>query len=733
MSIKRLEKVKCSLNLGYVYNVNYSFSPQEGVRITLFFIKENGSYNKNILSPKNKTRIEIGNASFNMYPVSWENGQSGTQKTFKVDFIDDTFRLKNYYVALTGKGCGEGVFELGRVVDTRTQGEKDREDPDLFKIKAFTQDSDLEYSFSEFIAVLRKVFTVKTLVAINSSITRPFEGTFDEVLGAWCSYFNYSYFFENGSLVIFDPTTLNITFPAIPADAIESSESESIENTYDKTVWNNFYQDGGEINIGSVDGDAESNLFISNETLFPWENVFDIKNLNNDIYGPIDANQLVAAQYGKEFWFIYNYQKGTAQEICGYTAYSESLSEFFIDNIKERSDFLKSSLGSDKAIAFFDQDKFERNFNFYYQYGRTVAGRYYISNNRLDIGSFSLYQWYDQNEVQSLTIENLKQQPSLDPQLFLRPPGSSYGFVEESQSEFFKGLALNSTKIYYIDRIDRDYDSNFALTDEQKQIISAVFKNLTGGDFGSGSYQWSNGSSRDYVIYGSVDLSGILDLINNVENKNSFFNYRYENFYMKGFFSAEISNQEEENNELFDNTDIQIGIGPQVVSNTSILKAQKDSNYVAYYSKFNSCNSESTKEGMLNRRFESLRPSIDIPVPIAVTKNSKGVVVINRNLNYVNQYKNSGILKKIAIPFKISEKRKSFTLNYFYEQIPTSFISNGLVGLSINISESGLTASYSYSNEMLRVPSSTQLIEKLERAMKSSWIRQYNPKRTAQI
>lgn len=725
MAIKKIDKVYCSLNLGYVYNVNYSFSPQQGVRITLFFVSESGVYNRNILSPNNKAMIRVGGADFSMYPVSWENTKNGTQKTFKVDFIDDTFRLKNYYVSLKGKGCGEGVFQLGKVVDTRTDGEKLREDPDLFEIKKFTQDSDLEYSFADFIVVLRKRFSVKTLVSIDSTITRPFEGTFDEVLGAWCSYFNYSYFFENGSLVIFNPTSLNITFPSIPSDAIDYSESNSIENTYDKTVWSNFYQDGKEISIGS--SETENNIYISNETLYPWESLFDIKVLNDGILGSIDMNQVCAAQYGKEFWLIYNYKKGTAKEICGFDRYQANPKTFDLQKVAEKYKLIQSSLGSDKDIAFFDEDLFNKNFNFYYEYGRNIAGRYYVSKTRLDIGTFSLYQWYDQNEVVSFTIENLKQQPSVSPNLFLRPAGSSYGFVDGSSSEYFKGIALNSPRFYYVDKINKNFETEFALTDENRRKVDVLFKNLTGGDFGSGSIQWQ-GEDRPFVIYSIVSSlpPETEEIIQSIEKKINFFDYRYKNFQMKGFFNAKV-NDEQKDSELFDDTDIQLGGGPQVSSNTSILKAKKDSQYVAYCSKFNLCNSESTNLNLLNRRFESFRPSIDIPMPIRVTKNSKNVIQINRDLSFVNKYKDSGILKKIAIPFQISEKKLSFTLNYFLDDIPSSFISNGLVGLSISVSESGLTASYSYSNEMLRVPPSTQLIEKLERAMKSSWIRTYNP------
>jgi hypothetical protein len=739
MAIRKLEKVYCSLNLGYVYSVNYSFAPQTGVRISVFFVNDKGVYNTGFLKTNNPQRaqIKIGSAAFNMYPVNWEKTQSGTQKTIRVDFIDDTIKLKNYYIALTGKGCGTGVFQLGRVVDNRTDGEKEREDPDLFRIKAFTQDLDLEYSFSEFVSVLKRVFPVKINPSIDNTVTRPFTGTLDEVLGAWCAYFNYSYFFENGSLVIFDPTSLNITFPSIPADAIESSEYESIENTYDKTVWNNFYQDGGEVNIGATDeDDAENNLFIANETLFPWEDISDIKTLNNNIYGPIDESQVVAAQYGKEFWFLYNYSKGTEGSICGFDKYSSSPAIFssVSDQLAQQSQNVKEALGVGKDIATFDEELFEENFAFYYNYGRSIAGRYYVSNQTLGFGTFDLYTWYNQNETKSTTIENLKQQAIIQADYFVKPVDSSYGFIGDSISDRFKGLALNGQRIYMKDNVDRDFDAYFSLTSEQKQEVAGYYNRIMGGDFGSNGILWTDGTYRNYKIYENLTLSSVLtNLFNEVipqkiRDENSVLKYRYSNFQMKGYFSAEVDDQNV--NSLVDETDVQqTNKGPRISSNTSVVKFKKNSDYVAYYKKYNSCDSKSTDSRLLNRRFESITPSIDIPIPINIFKNSKGVIDINRDLTFVQKYKDSNILEKFAKPFAITEKRLSFSLNYFYDAIPISFISNGLVGLSLSVGENGLTASYSYSNEMLRVPLSTQLVEKLERSIKSSWIRTYHPPR----
>jgi len=727
MAIRKIEKVYCSLNLGYIYNVNYSYNPESGIRISLFFINESGVYKKPTLN--NKVQIKIGSAVFSMYSTAFEQSSGASGKTCKVDFVDDTFRLNNYYIGLTGRACGAGVFQLGRVVDQRTDAEKEKEDPDLFRIKSFTSFEDVEYSFLDFINVLKSVFPVEVKPTIDSSITRPFTGTFKDVLSAWCSYFNYSYFFENGKLIIFDPTSLNIVFPAIPADSIEYSTSESIENTYDKTAWVNFSQDGGEFIIGTSDTD---NIFITNETLYPAETLFDIKILNDGIYGPIDKGQLAAAQYGKEFWFIYNYVMGTSREICGFSAYGAFPESFTLDGIADKKIQINQSLGVNKDIAFFDENLFEENYQFYFNYGREIAGRYYVSNSKLGFDSFNLYQWFDQNKINSTTIEGLREQPAIRPDYFSRPSGAEYGFVESTSfGGKYKGLALNSQRIYLRDSLNKDFESTFALTDTETQEIADVFKKLSGGDFGSGYMQWGDGTQRGYIVYENISISSvILSVINSISTKESFFAPRFENFQMKGFFSATPSNDQA--GQTFNDTDIQIiGGGPNVNSNTSIIKAKKDSDYIAYYAKYTSCDSVSTNNGALafNRRFEPIQPSIDIAIPVTATKESNGVITIKRDLSYVNLYKDSGLLKKIAQPFTIPEKRLSFSLNYFYQAIPTSFISNGLVGLSISISENGLSASYSYSNEMLRVPISQQLIDEMEQSIKSSWIRTYTPPR----
>ena len=739
MPLKSLQKVKCSLDLGYIYSVNYSFTPQQGIRITLFFVNENGVYKKDFINPTNprKVQITIGSTVLSVYPIKKEFTNDGNQKVLKVDFIDDTVRLNSYYIGLTGKACGENIYQLGKAVDKRTAAEKNKEDPDLFKIKQFTQDDDVEYTFNDFIKVLRKVFVVKTTLQIDNEITRPFTGTFAEVLNAWCSYFSYSYFFENGSLTIFDPLSLNIEFPAIPEDAIEFSETESIENTYDKTVWVNFYQDGEPISIDTGDDSSpDGNLFIASESLSPWENIFNIKRLNEEIHGSIDINQVAAAQYGKEFWFLYNYSQGTEGSVCGFDRYAASPAIFSAveQQLVQQAQNVRDSLGVNKDIAAFDEKLFEEKFAFYYNYGRNIAGRYYVSDLKTSFKTFNLYDWYDQNGGQSFTIGALKQRERVDANFFTNPAESSYGFISDSVVEGFKGVALSGQRIYVKDNDNRDYDLYFSLTDAQKQEIAAYFKQIF-GNFGSDYIQWTDGVLRSYVIYEKIALSPeIQSIIDNISSRSSGlgspFLYRYDKFNMKGFFNKI---EDTKVKKRFSNSDIQDNSSPTVVSNTALIKIKKDSDFVAYCKKYNKCFNQSTNMGLLNRRFESISPSIDIPIPIEVKKNAKNVVKVNRNTKIIDKYVNSGILSQLAKPFLIPEKTLSFSLNYFYESVPVDFVSSGLVGLSLSISENGVTTTYSYSNQILQVPVSAQLIEKLERTVKSSWIRTYRAPKQSEI
>ena len=117
--MQTLQQVSCSLNLGQIYSLSYEYSPQDGVGITVFFVSENGTYTMPNLLPLQKAFIQIGSASFSMYPIRRKLSLSNGRRVMEVEFCDDLFKLNHYYLALTGRGCGQNVYTLGTPVDNR--------------------------------------------------------------------------------------------------------------------------------------------------------------------------------------------------------------------------------------------------------------------------------------------------------------------------------------------------------------------------------------------------------------------------------------------------------------------------------------------------------------------------------------------------------------------------------------------------------------------------------------
>lgn len=722
--IKKLEKVSCSLReLGYVYNLNYSFVPQQGVRLTLYFVNESGEYKTGFLSSSSKVQISIGDAGFSLYPIKLRKITNGTERSLAVDFVDDTFRLNNYYISLKDNACGDNVFSIGEEVNKTGKAILRKSDPSLEKIKDFTTFSDVEYTFSDFISVLRRVFPVAARSFIDNEITRPFEGTFLEVLNSWCSYFNYSYFFdENGILTIADPSTLEVEFPDIPADAISSDYQESIEDTYDKTVWSIFKEDGKEI---PLKGELDNNFYLKSLTLFPWENLRDIKDLNDSLNGTVDPLQLAAAQYGKEFWFLYNYYNGSAEAECGFSVVE--VNDDTIDAVKQADKNIKESLTSTSALNFLDKNIFEQNYQKYYSYGRNIAGRYYVSNSISGILNFNRYTWFDTTTGGSFTKESLFKRPSANTNLYQNPPDKQFGVIADTEGiPGYNGLALNSRRFFVKDNESRDYDTFFQLEESVKNEVELLFSQVSGGKFGSVALNL--GADKVYAIFDKNILysSSLTNVFLGLPDKVGIFSYRYKrNFQITGYLDASDTN-EDYNKELADG-DIKITTdGPTVFSNSSVIKTKRDSEYVAYCSKYISCKSSSSRSGAMNRKFESISPSIDIELPISVRKTSRGAIIISRDTSLLKKYQNSNILSSISRPFNIIEKRLEYTLNYF-EPFKENFLTKGLVGISISISSSGASVTYSYSNEILRVPTSSAFIEKIERSIKNSYKRKYNP------
>ena len=248
MAIKNLQEVTCSLNLGYIYNVNYTFDPKTGVKIIVFFITENGQYpgiptnysngaSSNVLNALSPSVITIGPASFAVYPISYEVQNSNDKKVLKVEFRDANFKLDNYFIVLGGRGCGPNgvVFSLGQPFQYLNS--TSTEEQNRWILQQYISFVDLEYGFQDFINVLQRIFPVALGATFDQTIQRNFSGSFREVLDAWCSYLNLSYFFENNQIYIYNPQTLaGIAFPTVPSDALSSTFGESLDGTDRKSV-----------------------------------------------------------------------------------------------------------------------------------------------------------------------------------------------------------------------------------------------------------------------------------------------------------------------------------------------------------------------------------------------------------------------------------------------------------------------------------------------------------------
>jgi hypothetical protein len=718
--IKKLEKVWCSLNLGYVYNLSYSFESRQGIKMSLFFVNDGGVYDDSFLRiPASKVQVKIGNVSFNLVPISINKTTSFDTKTARVDLVDETYTLNNYYIALTGRGCGKGVYQLGRTVDNRTDQQKKLEDPDLFTIKQFTTFEDIEYNFAEFVDTLKKVYSVSLLTNIDNTITRDYSGTFKNVLESWCSYLGFSYFFENGVLKIFNPNSLVINFPSVPASALNSEESTSIDETYDRTAWNYFADEGGEVTI-----DSNSDYNTKGLQLYQIMNLFDLKLKQPEIVNNSDLlNQLVAAQYGQEFWFIYNIKNGTASSVCGFE------SSLVPTEINADLSNWRTALSSSKAykVALLNTKKFQENFQFYKEYGDRIQGRLYVSNSINGVEQFENFSWYDQGVGQIFNIDILKQQPSPQLKLFKRLFGQTNGVLEGTEiNSIYQGAVADGQRFYYLDPFERDVNF-FELTDPQKSSILYYFKKFSEGVFGNAGLDYGEGF--EYILYEDVNsFSGEIDsIIEQIPSKKSYFNYRRTSLNLKGVAPATPENKDF--NPINDTKVTILDDSFGVVSNVSTIKAYVDSDLVAFYSKYEDCKSASTNQNAFNRQFFPRNISDDIPISTKYTKESNGALEIKRDFSYFEQVSKSDILNKIAVSYTAPKKTLSFSLNYFDTNIPASFLSNGLVGININFQQDGMIVTYNYSNEMLIVPFTESESDLIARNIKNSWQRTYEPKK----
>jgi len=715
MAIKRIQQISCSLNLGLIYNLDYNYDPKSGSSIKIYFVNESGQYNKPKLLPLQKAFIQIGSASFTMYAVASGQEYSFGRRVIWVEFVDEFFKLSHYYIALPGRGCGQNVFTLGTPVDNRALSLKQDSsvDPTATQIKEFTQFPDYVYSFSEFLAILRQKFNCTVTASYDSTIKRDFEGSFLNVLQSWCGYYNLSFFFENGIIKIFDPSRLVITLPTQPSDALSYDVEEDARSTYGKTVCNWFQQEGGEYSLGQVNS-SKGPLYVRSSTLYPATNIYGLKQPY------LDPNQVIAAQYGEDFWFVYNYWLGTASQNCGWTERADLTNGTF--NISQSV----QSIGN--TIAILNSSVFQENFTTYSEYGASLAGRWYLSNEISDLAAEQPFTWFGEQDGQQISNFDEASSKQLKIDYLFYTSGEPI-IPQTAINNNFPGFKYGGNRMAYYDNYELPTGSFFLGTLQQEVNYAAELLRGSAAsnavDF-SELYETVTGSNSIVSCQIPVLSQELKQFFNTIPQKTSLLAPRYSLIPIKGisttdYLSSKLAAQEDDSIQIVNGLD-----GPNLLSNTAVIKTLQQGSYTVYYDKYSTCSSVNTTDEYFNYEFQPQQISSDNQIGVTFEKNASNTYSLKRDYSVINSLVNPPGFQSLAQARAFTTQRVSYSLNYF-ENVPREFLTNGLVSMNVSISENGVKTSYTYSNEVLQVPDTTSEIVKIQQSIRNSWIRQYNP------
>lgn len=724
--MRSLPQVSCSLNLGLIYSVDYSYSPSDGVSIKLYFVNQNGVYPTAPL-PLQKAFIRIGSASFSVYPVRGDVELSAGRRVMSVEFVDEFYQLDKYYVVLPGRGCGTNVYTLGTQVDNRAESVKlsSAIDRTAQQIKKLTQFPDYEYSFNDFLALLRTKFNVQVNAFFNTTVTQAFEGSFRNVLDEWCKYYNLCFFFENSIIKIFDPTRLNIVMPVKPADAIAYNVGWDTRSTYGKTVCNWFQQDGGEYPLNQT-SNTNGPLLVRSATLYPLGYEFNLPQL---LTSQEALNQTAAAMNGQAYWFLYNYNLGNTSlsTQCGFTP------------ISERTD-IPSSLGCIRSafnlstpgrIAIFNQQIFNQNYEMYQQYGQQIAGRYYLSERKDDLAIDQKFTWFDESEGQIFNFTNVDNKAI---QLtYLTPTNDGTNQIPGTAiNNGYAGINYVGNRIAYRDDYDMMLTGVFNITMIQG-LVDTTYDRLANTP---GSNSFNTDELNPYitganvcVVYvpGSGIPQEIVSTFADIPSQADVFKPRFSAVPIRGISSSDYSTLKSSQSEPDGVAIVNGNNGPTVVTNTSVIKTLQQGAYTIYYDKYAQCASASTPDSHFSYQFDVRQISNDNQIGISFTKQSNNSYKLNRDYGFINSIVKNPLLPTLAQARAFPTQSVSFSLNYFYD-VPANFLTNGLVGMSVSVGDNGVTATYSYSNSVLKVPDGAEDYAKLAQNMKNSWLRTYRPK-----
>lgn len=701
MAIKHIEKISCSLNLGLIYSLDYSFSPKDGVKITAYFVNESGVYQQDFLNANTPCSISVGDARFNVYPISFEIITNAKQRILKVEFWDNTFKLDNYHIVLKGRGCGANVFQIGSATEFING---------VYVEKVSTQNSltfdDITYTFSDFINVLRSVFPVNIVreaqFASNIDIRGAHTGTFRSVLSAWCNDLGLSFFFENNSLVIVDPTSFNVSFPTPPTDALSISESKSLEGTYSKTGCLYAQIEGGEINIGEI---YNKNILDAArlKTTLSFRPLFnDTLEFNFGQELP-DIKQVIAAMHGKEFWFLYNFYNNIAKKrvtIDGADAWLYDEIGFYLieqDSIPLNSETVTAlyKAAPNRLIAsFIDEGTFSSNYEKYKQYGERICGRYYLTDRLSDIDYYENFKFIRPNQLNEEKTVSFTDVQEIKFDRIISPIDGERVVIDGTQIGENFSITTYGDRLLYIDDIEKDYEQMFAISDDEAETLIRVFDTIIKGIPSSNNFRF-NGNIN--WVLSSIPITQPL--------------------FLNGYVGSRMA-----------------ALNPRFKNGISFNGVSKDSNLSGFYPKFEKCVSSSSFGNALNHR-ASIKQIVDTSMD--KTKNLKGSVVngkiiAQRDLSNINAQFSSGVLQILKKPKLIPYKSLSFTTNYFYD-FGANPLSNGLTSASVSIGDNGVSATYVFSNEILFVETEAGEVARLESMIRNSYIQKYIEKPTRSI
>lgn len=717
--MRSISQISCSLNLGLVYSLDYSYDPRAGISMKLYFVREDGSVaNYQPPLPLQKAYIQVGAASFAMYPVNAGIELAPGKRIQWVEFEDDFFRLKSFYVVLPGRGCGTNVFTLGRPVDSRTEAQKIAAaiDPVAQQIQTLTVFPDYEYTFNDFISLLRAHFPVSINATYNGTITRPVEGSFDSVLSDWCVYYNLSFFFENGTIKIFDPTRLTINLPTLAGDMVTYTQETDIRSTYGRTVCNWFQQNGGEYPLSQT-SNTSGPIQVATRTLWPIGHEFGLTQ------NPMDLNQVAAAMYGMNYWFLYNFYNGSTSVQCGWTPISAAS--------YQSTPAGQSVRAVNAGAAIVIPGVMEQRFEAYQQYGQSIAGRYYLSDRVDNLSTDQTYTWFNESlgPVVNFTGDSNKI-ISLD---YLTPSDQSAANTVDGTflNTYFSGINYVGNRLLYKDLNQVNLTAAFTLPSGTQALVDTTYQAITdvGGSESMNltTISVANGGAQ-IVPYSLVTIPQDVSLtfLNPGAGFTGFLP-RFPSISLKGIRTADYvtlqASQGEPNNvKIVNGTS-----GPNIVTNTSVLKTLQQGSYTVYYDKYLRCAYASSPNAYYGFRFDPHQVSVDNQINVTFNKLSNNTYVLQRDYAFINTLVNNPFLPTLAQPRTFPTRHVTFSLNYFYP-VPVNFLSNGLVSMSVAVGDNGINASYTFSNEMLEVPDRQNQFDAYAQAIRNSWIQTYKPK-----